>query len=144
MTKYNIETKCVQSGYEPASGEPRVVPIVQSTTYKYNSSEDLANLFDLKSEGFFYTRLANPTLDAVEKKIADLEGGIGAMLTSSGQAATTAAILNICRAGDHILVSNALYGGTFNLVNATFKKLGIDVSLVSPDLSYEELEKYIK
>ena len=144
MSEYKINTKCVQSGYTPKSGEPRVVPIVQSTTYKYNSSDEMADLFDLKSDGFFYTRLANPTLDAVEKKIADLEGGVGAMLTASGQAASTVAILNICKAGDHILVSNALYGGTYNLFNVTLNKFGIDVTLVNPDLSYEELDSYIK
>ena len=144
MSEYKINTKCVQSGYTPKSGEPRVVPIVQSTTYKYNSSDEMADLFDLKSEGFFYTRLANPTLDAVEKKIADLEGGVGAMLTASGQAASTVAILNICKAGDHILVSNALYGGTYNLFNVTLKKFGIDVTMVNPDLSYEELDSYVQ
>ncbi|MBE5935509.1 MAG: O-acetylhomoserine aminocarboxypropyltransferase/cysteine synthase [Lachnospiraceae bacterium] len=144
MSNYRINTKCIQSGYTPQSGEPRVVPIVQSTTYKYDSSNELADLFDLKADGFFYTRLANPTLDAVEKKIADLEGGIGAMLTASGQAATTTSILNICKSGDHIIASNALYGGTFNLFVATFKKLGIETTLINPDLSYEELDKYVQ
>ncbi len=139
-----IETKCVQSGYEPQNGEPRVVPIVQSTTYKYSSAQEMGDLFDLKEDGFFYTRLANPTADAVEKKIADLEGGVGAMLTSAGQAASLIAIMNICHAGDHIISSTAIYGGTFNLLSVTLKKFGIDVTFVDPDISPEELQNKIK
>ena len=114
-----IDTKCVQSGYKPGNGEPRVLPIVQSTTYSYDSAETMGKLFDLEEDGFFYTRLANPTLDSVEKKIADLESGVGAMLTSSGQAASTFAVTNIAKAGDHIVCSSAVYGGTFNLFNKT-------------------------
>ncbi len=139
-----IETKCVQSGYEPKNGEPRVVPIVQSTTYKYSSAQEMGDLFDLKEDGFFYTRLANPTADAVEKKIADLEGGVGAMLTAAGQSASLIAIMNICHAGDHIVSSTAIYGGTYNLLSVTLKKFGIDVTFVDPDISPEELEKEIK
>ena len=114
-----IETKCLHSGYQPKNGEPSVMPIVQSTTYRFDSCDHVAELFDKPTE-FMYSRFANPTCECVEKKIADLEGGIGAMLTSSGQAATTTSILNICKAGDHIIASNALYGGTYNLFNATF------------------------
>ena len=139
-----IETKCIQSGYTPKDGEPRVLPIVQSTTYKYESTKTMGDLFDLNKDGFFYTRLANPTADAVEKKIADLEGGVGAMLTSAGQAASLIAVMNICQAGDHILSSTTIYGGTFNLLSVTLKKFGIDVTFVDPDLSLEELQKLIK
>ncbi|MGN1113416.1 MAG: PLP-dependent transferase, partial [Acutalibacteraceae bacterium] len=114
-----LSTICVQGCYEPNDGEPRVVPIVQSTTYKYNSAETMGKLFDLEADGFFYTRLANPTLDVVEKKIAALEGGVGAMLTSSGQAASMMSITNICKAGDHVVCASAIYGGTFNLFNKT-------------------------
>lgn len=134
-----FETKCIQSGYTPKNGESRVVPIVQSTTYKYETSDEMGKLFDLEAEGFFYTRLANPTLDAVEKKIADLEGGVGAMLTSSGQAATTAAVVNICKAGDHVICSSAVYGGTFNLFSKTLKDLGIDCTFVPTMVTEEEL-----
>lgn len=134
-----FETKCIQSGYTPKNGESRVVPIVQSTTYKYETSDEMGKLFDLEAEGFFYTRLANPTLDAVEKKIADLEGGVGAMLTSSGQAATTAAVVNICKAGDHVICSSAVYGGTFNLFSKTLKDLGIDCTFVPAMVTGEEL-----
>ena len=116
-----IETKCIQSGYTPKNGEPRVLPIVQSTTYKYSTAEQMGDLFDLKDNGFFYTRLANPTADAVEKKIADLEGGVGAMLTSAGQAASLIAIMNICQAGDHVVSATTIYGGTFNLFAVTLK-----------------------
>ncbi len=140
----HINTKCIQSGYTPANGEPRVVPIVQSTTYKYESSDAMGDLFDLKAEGFFYTRLANPTVDAVEKKIADLEGGVIAVMTSSGQAASTFSILNICRAGDHVICSSAIYGGTFNLFNKTLRDLGIDFTFVSPYISEEDLNKEFK
>lgn len=140
----HINTKCIQSGYTPANGEPRVVPIVQSTTYKYESSDAMGDLFDLKAEGFFYTRLANPTVDAVEKKIADLEGGVISVMTSSGQAASTFSILNICKAGDHVICSSAIYGGTFNLFNKTLRDLGIDFTFVSPYISEEDLNKEFK
>jgi O-acetylhomoserine (thiol)-lyase len=144
MNDYSISTKCIQAGYKPQNGEARVLPIYQSTTYKYETSEQVGNLFDLKEEGFFYSRLGNPTVDAVEKKIASLEGGVGALCTSSGQAASTFAILNICSAGDHIVSSGAIYGGTTNLFAVTMKKLGIEVSFVNPEASLEELQKYIK
>ncbi len=139
MSDYKIGTKCVQSGYSPKNGEPRVLPIIQSTTYKYESSEEMGKLFDLQSSGYFYTRLQNPTNDAVAAKIADLEGGIGAVLTSSGQAANLFAILNICSAGDHVISSAAIYGGTVNLFGVTLRKLGIDFTFVKPDSTYEEL-----
>ena len=128
-----IETKCIQSGYTPGNGEPRVLPIYQSTTWKYASTEHMGKLFDLEESGYFYTRLANPTNDAVAAKIADLEGGVAAMLTSSGQAACFYAIFNICNAGDHFVCSSSVYGGTFNLFAVTMKKLGIDVTFVDPD-----------
>ncbi|HEX3022693.1 MAG TPA: O-acetylhomoserine aminocarboxypropyltransferase/cysteine synthase family protein [Lachnospiraceae bacterium] len=144
MNDYSISTKCIQAGYKPQNGEARVLPIYQSTTYKYETSEQVGNLFDLKEEGFFYSRLGNPTVDAVEKKIASLEGGVGALCTSSGQAASTFAILNICSAGDHIVSSGAIYGGTTNLFAVTMKKLGIEVSFVNPESSLEELQTYIK
>ncbi len=139
-----IETKCVQSGYKPENGEPRVLPIVQSTTYKYSSAQEMGDLFDLKTDGFFYTRLANPTADAVEKKIADLEGGVGAMLTSAGQAASLIAIMNICSAGDHIISATTIYGGTFNLLGVTLKRFGLDVTFVDPDMSLDDLQKLVK
>ena len=138
---FNIETKCVQSGYTPKNGEPRVVPIVQSTTYKYESSEHMGRLFDLQESGYFYTRLQNPTNDCVAAKIADLEGGVGAMLTSSGQAANFYAMFNICEAGDHIVTSNEIYGGTYNLFGVTMKKLGIECTFVNPESSEEEIQK---
>ena len=140
MSNYRIDTKCSQEGYSPKNGEPRVVPIVQSTTYTYDSSKEMGDLFDLKADGFFYTRLANPTLDAVEKKIAALEGGVGAMLTSSGQAASLIAVLNICHAGSHVVASSAIYGGTFNLIFKTMQEMGIESTFVSPGCSREELE----
>ena len=140
MSNYRIDTKCIQEGYSPKNGEPRVVPIVQSTTYTYDSSKEMGDLFDLKADGFFYTRLANPTLDAVEKKIAALEGGVGAMLTSSGQAASLIAVLNICHAGSHVVASSAIYGGTFNLIFKTMQEMGIESTFVSPGCSREELE----
>ncbi len=140
MSNYRIDTKCIQEGYSPKNGEPRVVPIVQSTTYTYDSSQAMGDLFDLKADGFFYTRLANPTLDAVEKKIAALEGGVGAMLTSSGQAASLIAVLNICHAGSHVVASSAIYGGTFNLIFKTMQEMGIESTFVSPGCSREELE----
>ncbi len=141
--KKNLKTAtlCVQGGWEPKNGDPRVLPIVQSTTFKYDNSEEMAMLFDLKKEGYFYTRLQNPTNDAVAKKIASLEGGVGAVLTSSGQAANFYAVFNICEAGDHIVTSNEIYGGTFNLFGVTLKKLGIECTFVSPDASDEEIQK---
>lgn len=140
----NIETKCVQGAYEPKNGEPRVIPIVQSTTYKYDSSQEMGDLFDLKKSGYFYSRLQNPTCDYAANKIALLEGGVAGMLTSSGQAASFYAIFNIAGAGDHIVSSSAIYGGTFNLFNVTMKKLGIDFTFVSPFASEEEIEAAIK
>ena len=140
MSEYRIDTKCIQEGYSPKNGEPRVLPIVQSTTYTYDSSQAMGDLFDLKADGFFYTRLANPTLDAVEKKIAALEGGVGAMLTSSGQAASMISMLNICHAGSHIVASSAIYGGTFNLIFKTMQEMGIESTFVSPGCSREELQ----
>lgn len=140
MSEYKIDTNCVQAGYYPKNGEPRVLPIYQSTTYKYESSEQMGDLFDLKEEGYFYTRLQNPTNDAVAAKIAALEGGVAAMLTSSGQAANFFALFNICSAGDHIVASSAIYGGTFNLLSVTMKKMGIETTFVSPDPTDEELE----
>ena len=134
-----IETNCVQAGYTPQNGEPRVLPIVQSTTYKYESSEQMGRLFDLEESGYFYTRLQNPTNDAVAAKIAALEGGVAAMLTSSGQAANFSAVFNICQAGDHVVSASTIYGGTFNLFGVTMKKMGIDVTFVHPDVSAEEL-----
>lgn len=141
MENYHIDTKCIQEGYQPANGQPRVLPICQSTTYKYDSSEQVGKLFDLKEDGFFYSRLANPTVDAVERKIAALEGGSGALLTSSGQAATFLAVTNICSAGEHIISTSAIYGGTTNLFAVTLKKFGISVTFVDPDISEEELQK---
>ena len=139
-----IETKCVQSGYTPENGQPRVVPIAQSTTFMYNDAETMSKLFDLDEAGFFYTRLANPTLDAVEKKIADLEGGVGALLTASGQSASLMSITNICKAGDHVVCSSALYGGTFNLFNKTLRDLGIDFTFVNADATESEIESAFK
>ncbi|WP_130862425.1 O-acetylhomoserine aminocarboxypropyltransferase/cysteine synthase family protein [Bacilliculturomica massiliensis] len=138
---YQIETKCIHSGWTPKKGEPRMLPIYQSTTFKYDSSEEMGRLFDLEESGYFYTRLQNPTNDAVAAKIADLEGGVAAILTSSGQAANFYAAVNICEAGDHIVASTAIYGGTFNLYGVTLKKLGIDCTFVDPDAPAEELEK---
>ena len=131
---------CIHSGYEPKNGEPIELPIVQSTTFKYDNSDEMAMLFDLKKEGYFYTRLQNPTNDAVARKIATLEGGVGAVLTSSGQAANFYAVFNICEAGDHIVTSNEIYGGTFNLFGVTLKKLGIECTFVSQDASEEEIQ----
>ena len=132
-------TLCVQAGWEPKNGESRVLPIYQSTTFKYDNTEEMADLFDLKKEGYFYTRLQNPTNDAVARKIAALEGGVGAMLTSSGQAANFYAIFNICEAGDHFVTSNEIYGGTYNLFGVTLKKLGIECTFVNPEASEEEI-----
>lgn len=138
------ETKCIQSGYVPKNGEPRMIPIVQSTTFKYDTSEEMGKLFDLEKEGYFYTRLQNPTNDYVAKKIADLEGGTAAILTSSGQAANFFAIFNIANAGDHVIASTSIYGGTFNLFNVTMRKMGVDFTFVDPDCSDEELEAAFK
>jgi O-acetylhomoserine (thiol)-lyase len=139
MSDYKINTKCVQGGYTPKNGEPRQIPVVQSTTFKYDTSEDMGKLFDLEASGYFYTRLQNPTNDFVAAKIAELEGGTAGMLTSSGQAANFFALFNICETGSHIVSSASIYGGTFNLIAVTMKKMGIDVTFVSPDCSEEEL-----
>lgn len=144
MNNYKIETKCIQSGYQPKNGEPRVLPIYQSTTFKYDSSEQMGRLFDLEEAGYFYTRLQNPTNDCVAAKICDLEGGAAAMLTSSGQAANFYAILNIAKEGDHILCASALYGGTYNLFAHTIKQMGIDATFIDPDCSEEELNAAFK
>ena len=136
---YKIETKCIQSGWKPGKGEPRVLPIYQSTTFKYDTSEQMGRLFDLEDSGYFYTRLQNPTNDAVAQKICDLEGGYAAMLTSSGQAANFYAIMNIAGAGDHIVCSSALYGGTYNLYAHTIQKMGVEATFVDPDCTEEEL-----
>ena len=144
MSNYNLETKCVQAGYTPGNGEPRQIPIVQSTTFKYATSEDMGKLFDLEASGYFYTRLQNPTNDYVAAKIAELEGGTAAMLTSSGQAANFFALFNICECGSHIVASSSIYGGTFNLIEVTMKKMGIDVTFVSPDATEEELNAAFK
>ena len=140
----HINTKCIQEGYEPKSGEARVLPIYQSTTFKYEDAKTLGDLFDFNASGHFYTRLSNPTVEAVEKKIAALEGGVGAMLCSSGQGATTASILTICSAGDHIVSSNSIYGGSFNLLNITLRKMGIETTFISPDATTEEIEAAIR
>lgn len=139
-----LDTICVQGAYKPKSGEPRVIPIVQSTTFKYDTSEAMGDLFDLKASGYFYSRLQNPTCDYAAAKIALLEGGVAGMLTSSGQAANFYAVLNIAQAGDHVVSSSAIYGGTFNLFNVTLRKLGIDFSFVSPHASKEEIQAAIK
>ena len=144
MTKQKIETICVQGGYTPANGEPRQIPIVQSTTFKYNTSEDMGKLFDLETTGYFYSRLQNPTCDSVAAKIAALEGGAAAMLTSSGQAANFFAIFNIVNCGDHIVSSSSIYGGTFNLIYVTLAKMGIEATFVSPDCTEEELHAAFK
>ena len=136
---FKTATLCVQAGWEPKNGEPRVLPIYQSTTFKYDNTEEMADLFDLKKDGYFYTRLANPTNDAVARKIAALEGGVGGVLTSSGQAANFYAVFNICEAGDHIVASNEIYGGTYNLFGVTLPKLGIQCTFVSPEASEEEI-----
>ena len=140
----NRETTCVQGGWKPTKGEARVVPIYQSTTFKYDTSEQMGKLFDLEDSGYFYTRLQNPTNDFVAQKICELEGGVAAMLTSSGQAANFYAVFNICEAGDHMIISSALYGGTFNLLTATTAKMGIETTVVDPEISAEDLQKAIK
>ena len=142
--EYHINTKCLQAGYDPKNGEPRVIPIIQSTTFKYDSAATLGKLFDLEEDGFFYTRLTNPTLSAVAAKIAALEGGVGAMLTSSGQAASMISITNICHAGDHVVCASAIYGGTFNLFNKSLRELGIDFTFVLPDATEEQIEAAFK
>ena len=144
MSQYKINTKCVQGGYTPGNGEPRQIPIIQSTTFKYATSEDMGKLFDLEASGYFYTRLQNPTNDYVAAKICDMEGGTAAMLTSSGQAANFYAIFNIANCGDHVVASSTIYGGTFNLFNVTMRKMGIDFTFVAPDCSDEELEAAFK
>ncbi|MGN0345944.1 MAG: O-acetylhomoserine aminocarboxypropyltransferase/cysteine synthase family protein [Lachnospiraceae bacterium] len=136
---YKMNTKCVQSGYTPGNGEPRQIPIIQSTTFKYATSEDMGKLFDLEADGYFYSRLANPTCDHVADKIAELEGGCSAMLTGSGQAANFFALFNICECGSHIVASSSIYGGTFNLISVTMAKMGIEVTFISPDSTEEEL-----
>ena len=141
---YAKETICIQSGWKPKNGEPRVLPIYQSTTYKYETSQQMGKLFDLEEEGYFYTRLQNPTNDCVAQKICELEGGVAAMLTSSGQAANYYAVFNICEAGSHVVLSSTVYGGTFNLVTVTMKKMGIECTVVDPDASLEELNKAFK
>ena len=141
---YHIDTKCIQEGYKPTKGEPREVPIIQSTTFKYDTSEEMGKLFDLEASGYFYTRLQNPTNDYVAEKINALEGGVAAMLTSSGQAANFFALFNICEAGDHFIASSSIYGGTYNLFNITMKKMGIDCTFVDQELSLEELAKFVK
>ena len=137
--EYSINTKCVQAGYTPGNGEPRQIPIIQSTTFKYDTSEDMGKLFDLEAEGYFYSRLQNPTNDYVAAKIAALEGGSAAMLTSSGQAANFMAVFNICEAGSHVVSSSSIYGGTYNLLSVTMKKMGLEVTFVDPDCTEEEL-----
>ena len=139
MSDYRIETKCVQGGYTPGNGEPRQIPIIQSTTFKYATSEDMGKLFDLEASGYFYTRLQNPTNDSVAAKICELEGGTAAMLTSSGQAASFYSVFNIATCGDHVVSSSTIYGGTYNLFAVTMKKMGIDFTFVSPDCTEEEL-----
>ena len=141
---YKIETKCIQAGWQPKCGEPRVLPIYQSTTFKYDDSDQMGKLFDLEAEGYFYTRLQNPTNDAVAAKITALEGGVAGMLTSSGQAANYYALFNICEAGDHIVCSNSVYGGTYNLFGTTMKKQGVECTFVDPDAPYEELCQAIR
>ncbi|MCI9575805.1 MAG: bifunctional O-acetylhomoserine aminocarboxypropyltransferase/cysteine synthase [Clostridiales bacterium] len=144
MSNYRIDTNCIHAGYHPENGEPRVLPIVQSTTYKYETAKNMGQLFDLEVPGFFYTRLANPTLDAVEQKIAAMEGGVGAMLTSSGQAASLISIFNICRAGGHVVCSSAIYGGTFNLFYKTMAEMGIEFTFISPESTEEEIHQAFK
>lgn len=142
--KYAKETICIQSGWQPKNGEPRILPIYQSTTFKYETSEQMGRLFDLEESGYFYTRLQNPTNDYVAAKICELEGGVAAMLTSSGQAANYYAIFNICEAGDHVIMSSTVYGGTHNLITVTMKKMGIECTVVDPDASLEDLRKTVQ
>ena len=142
MSDYSLNTKCVQGGYTPGNGEPRQIPIIQSTTFKYATSEDMGKLFDLEADGYFYTRLQNPTNDHVAKKICELEGGTAAMLTSSGQAASFYSVFNIASCGDHIVSSASIYGGTYNLFAVTMKRMGIEFTFVDPDCSEEELAAF--
>ena len=144
MDSWKIETKCLQEGYKPGNGEPHVLPIYQSTTYRYKSTEQVAKLFNLEEPGHMYSRISNPTVECLENKIAALEGGVGALCTSSGQSATLIAILNICKCGDHVVSSGAIYGGTFNLLAMTIKKMGIEVTFVDADSDEEEIEKAFK
>ena len=146
MSKKNlrIETKCVQGGYTPGNGEPRQIPIVQSTTFKYSTSEDMGKLFDLEASGYFYSRLQNPTCDTVAARICALEGGSAAMLTSSGQAANFFAVFNIASCGDHVVSSSAIYGGSYNLFAVTMKRMGIDFTFVAPNCTEEELQAAIR
>lgn len=137
-------TKCLHAGYQPKNGEAGALPIYQSTTFKYDSTDEVAKLFDLQAAGFFYSRLANPTVDAVEQKIAALEGGVGAICTSSGQAACLISLLNLCKSGDHVVACSNLYGGTINLLAVTFKRFGIDLTFVDETKSNEELSQYFK
>ena len=140
---FDLETKCVQSGYMPKNGEPRVLPIVQSTTYAYDTPEEMSELFDLKKSGFFYARLGSPTVDALEQKIAALDGGVGSLCTASGMAATTLTALNLCKAGDNIISTSTIYGGTYNLFSTTLPKYGITTKFVSPEASAEEIESLV-
>lgn len=140
MSEYRIETQCVQGGYTPGNGEPRQIPIIQSTTFKYDTSEEMGRLFDLEASGYFYSRLQNPTCDYVAAKLAELEGGSAAMLTSSGQAANFFALFNLCSCGDHVVSSSSIYGGTFNLISVTMARMGVEVTFVSPDCGEAELE----
>lgn len=140
----HIDTICVQEGYKPESGQPRITPIVQSTTFYYDDPQQLADLFDLKQSGYFYTRLGNPTCGVLETKVAALEGGIGALATSSGQSANMLTVMNVCKAGDHIIASSAIYGGTYNLLDVTLRKMGIDTTFIPPESSTVEIEKHIK
>ena len=144
MSKTRIETKCVQGGYKPGNGEPRQIPIIQSTTFKYSTSEDMGKLFDLEASGYFYSRLQNPTCDTVAARICELEGGTAAMLTSSGQAANFFAVFNIASQGDHVVASSAIYGGTFNLFSVTMRRMGVEFTFVSPDATEDELRAAIK
>lgn len=141
MSNYQIETKCIQSGWQPKKGEPRMLPIYQSTTFKYDTTDQMGKLFDLEEEGYFYTRLQNPTNDAVAAKIADLEGGVGAILTSSGQAANFYAVFNICEAGDHVICASSIYGGTFNLLGVTMGKMGVECTFIDVDEDEETLAR---
>lgn len=144
MKEKHLDTLCVQAGYTPADGEPRVTPVVQSTTFAYDSAEKLANLFDLKESGYFYSRLGNPTCGVLEEKVAALEGGLAGLATASGQSANMLALLNVCHAGDHVISASAIYGGTFNLFDVTLRKLGIDTSFVRPDATAEEIEALVR
>ncbi|MCV6608688.1 MAG: PLP-dependent transferase, partial [Campylobacterales bacterium] len=142
--KWNVETVAIQGGYKPENGQPRVVPIVQSTTYKYDTAQAVADLFNLDAAGHMYSRISNPTVEAFENKMAELEGGVGALATSSGQSASTIAITNVCSSGDHFVAIGALYGGTVSLFTNTLKKMGIEVTLVDASLSLDELKKFFK